>query len=159
MKRSSLVFLWASWLLLIMMAIFMRQCQCVRVDALKELSKEATSVTIEWSVNDDMKSQPQQQDKPYSSSESDVANDNSTQPVVIEWIGFKIKYFTEKLQYAPVLLKNRHLRKFRIDNLRPNTEYKIQISAINNMNAEGPASNLLSVRTLETGSYALVGLF
>lgn len=101
----------------------------LRIEHLSELHKDATSITIEWRTS--AASLP-------SSAES-------------EWIGFKIKYFTDKLQYAPILLKNLNLRKFRLDNLKSNTEYRIQVSAYSSREIEGPASDLLLVRTTEAG--------
>lgn len=97
----------------------------IRIERLVEIHKDATSITIEWKTV-------------ATSAESD-------------WIGFKIKYFTDKLQYAPVLLKNLNLRKFRLDNLKSNTEYRIQVSAYSARDTEGPASDLLVVRTAEAG--------
>jgi hypothetical protein len=114
----------------------------LRVENLRESNKDVSSITIEWSINDiDETSSSSSRNETSSSS-----NDNGD-----EWLGFKIKYFTNKLQFTPVLLRNTMLRKFRLDNLKSNTEYKIQVSAFNRMENEGPASNLLSVRTLESG--------
>ena len=99
----------------------------LRINSLTELQKDASSITIEWSVGE-----PSQE-----------ARD--------QWVGFKIKYFTEKLQYTPIMLKNILFRKFRLDNLKSNTEYKIQVSAYNSVGDEGPASHLLTVKTYEAG--------
>ena len=101
---------------------------CLRINSLSELQKDSSSITIEWSVSET----------------------NATR-VGSDWVGFKIKYFTEKLQYTPILLKNILIRKFRLDNLKANTVYKIQVSAYQNIGTEGPASRLLNVRTFETG--------
>jgi hypothetical protein len=116
--------------------------ECVRIEQLKELHKDATSISLEWRV---------------SPSDSGGGGDASSAEIGAQqqqekyWIGFKIKYFTDKLQYTPVLLKNVNLRKFRLDNLKSNTEYRIQVSAFSALETEGPASNLLTVRTAEAG--------
>jgi hypothetical protein len=72
-------------------------------------------------------------------------------PAENTWVGFKIKYFTDKLQYTPTSLRSISLKKFRIDNLKSATEYKIQVSAFNSLGNEGPASNLIVVKTNEAG--------
>ena len=118
---------------LLLAGMMVSRVACLRVENLKESSRDVSSITIEWSVNDE-----------DSTMLAKTSGDD-------EWIGFKIKYFTSKLQFAPVLLKNANLRKFRLDNLKSNTEYKIQVSAFNKLENEGPASNLLSVKTLESG--------
>ncbi len=110
---------------------------CLRINSLIELQKDSSSITIEWSVSPD---------------QSNIQS-NSTEAVT--WVGFKIKYFTDTLQYTPILLKNILFRKFRLDNLKPHTEYKIQVSAYDDGGNEGPASRLLSVKTFETGYYLL----
>lgn len=101
----------------------------MRIEQLVEIHKDATSITLEWRTGGGGS---------QSSAESD-------------WVGFKIKYFTDKLHYPPVLLKNLNLRKFRLDNLKSNTEYRIQVSAYSARETEGPASDLLVVRTSEAG--------
>lgn len=104
----------------------------LRIEQLVDIHRDATSITLEWRTNNNGAGSS-------TSAESD-------------WVGFKIKYFTDKLQYPPVLLKNLHLRKFRLDNLKSNTEYRIQVSAFSARETEGPASELLVVRTAEAGS-------
>jgi hypothetical protein len=106
---------------------------CLRITSLIELQKDSSSITIEWSISPDQ------------------ANFQSNSTEATSWVGFKIKYFTETLQYTPILLKNVLFRKFRLDNLKPHTEYKIQVSAYDDRGNEGPASRLLSVKTFETG--------
>ena len=103
----------------------------VRVDSMGVMGKDAQSITLEWSL-----------------------------PSIIdaEWIGFKIKYSTDNLVYTPILLKNINLRKFRIDNLKPDTEYKIQISAVNKNDFEGPATDFVIVKTLDAGLYRKLDL-
>lgn len=114
--------------------------ECVRIEQLKELHKDATSISLEWRVS------------PSDSGGGDASSvEIEAQQQQKYWIGFKIKYFTDKLQYTPVLLKNVNLRKFRLDNLKSNTEYRIQVSAFSALETEGPASNLLTVRTAEAG--------
>lgn len=114
----------------IIFVIQTKSVNSLRVENLKESNKDVSSITIEWVVDDST-----------ATGLSDGEN---------EWIGFKIKYFTNNLQFTPVLLRNANLRKFRLDNLKSNTEYKIQVSAFNKLENEGPASNLLSVRTSES---------
>ncbi len=108
---------------------------CLRIENLKEISKDSTSISLEWSI---------------SSADYDLLINklNAT-----NWIGFKIKYFTDKLQYTPILLKSIDHKKFRLDNLKSATEYKIQVSAYDSLENEGPASSLLIVKTNEAGSY------
>lgn len=105
----------------------------MRIEQLSEMHKDATSITIEWRTT--------------------ASGNGGGDSAESDWIGFKIKYFTEKLQYAPILLKNPNLRKFRLDNLKSNTEYRIQVSAYSARDTEGPASELLVVRTSEAGLY------
>ena len=109
---------------LVLLFVLVESACGLRVESLLEVHKDVSSITIEWSANGDESA---------------------------DWVGFKIKYFTNKLQFAPVLLRNTQLRKFRLDNLKSNTEYKIQVSAFNKLEQEGPASSLLSVKTLESG--------
>jgi hypothetical protein len=59
---------------------------------------------------------------------------------------------------TPVLLKNINLRKFRLDNLKSNTDYKIQVSAVNKLDFEGPASNLLNIKTHEAGNLFILNI-
>ena len=122
-------------LLLVTIILFFstQVAESLRINNLIELKKDSSSITIEWSVS------------PTNS--LTLEDTSATNP----WIGFKIKYFTEKLQYTPILLKNVLFRKFRLDNLKPNTEYKIQVSAYDSVGNEGPASMLLTVKTYETG--------
>lgn len=126
---------------LVLLILNFNSISCLRVENLKEINKDSSSITIEWTVNG-------------------IGNNNNESPSLLEsslsgidndWIGFKIKYFTDKLQFTPILLKNSNLRKFRLDNLKSNTEYKIQVSAYNKLEFEGPASSLLTVRTHEAG--------
>ena len=155
----------------------------LRVENLHELNRDAFSITIEWTINDAaaaaaaakknlagaVGAQYSAEDSFASSREQLLYEINEPSPAVTsppratnsgeqtgndEWIGFKIKYFTERLQYPPVLLKNANLRKFRLDNLKSDTEYKIQVSAFNKLHMEGPASNLLVIRTKEAGLYS-----
>lgn len=114
----------------LLLAIIISTSSSLRINSLIELQKDSSSITIEWAV----------------SPKSQAINDTES-----DWIGFKIKYFTDKLQYTPILLKNILFRKFRLDNLKPNTEYKVQVSAYDSAGNEGPASRLLIVRTFETG--------
>jgi hypothetical protein len=144
----------------------------LRINSLVELQKDSSSITIEWSVSEtssQVKSAPtntnnnegttinsNENNSDYLLSVSSTAshqndNNNNINNVHSDWVGFKIKYFTEKLQYTPILLKNILFRKFRLDNLKSNTEYKIQVSAYNSLGDEGPASQLLTVRTYEAG--------
>ena len=128
---------------------------CIRVENLKELNKDSSSITIEWSVYDenvidDSSSNSNLLSTTTNSNGANLNNNNNN-----EWIGFKIKYFTDKLKYTPVLLKNINLRKFRLDNLKSNTDYKIQVSAVNKLDFEGPASNLLNIKTHEAGNLLL----
>lgn len=126
--------------IIILLLIWLNIAECLRVENLKEINKDAQSITIEWSINDIDLEQ-------LSRASGEVQSD---------WIGFKIKYFTDKLQYTPILLKNINLRKFRLDNLKSNTEYKIQVSAYNQrLENEGPASNLLTVKTHEAGLFVI----
>ena len=127
--------------LLLILTIVITRSHSLRVQQLKEINKDATSITIEWSVYDD-----DQVMVPSATLASLLSGEN-------EWIGFKIKYFTDKLQYTPVLLKNANLRKFRLDNLKSNTDYKVQVSAFSSGGLEGPASNLITIRTHEAGLY------
>ena len=115
----------------------------LRVENLRESNKDISSITIEWTISGD--------DSVNDDSNRVRNNLTNSDDGGGEWLGFKIKYFTNKLQFTPVLLRNTMLRKFRLDNLKSNTEYKIQVSAFNRLENEGPASNLLSVRTLESG--------
>jgi len=126
--------------IVIAMLAHLPSTRALRVENLRESNKDVSSITIEWSINDI-------DETSTSLNETSNANDDDDD----EWLGFKIKYFTNKLQFTPVLLRNTMLRKFRLDNLKSNTEYKIQVSAFNRIENEGPASNLLSVRTLESG--------
>jgi hypothetical protein len=140
------------------------------VENLRAVNSDAYSITFEWSVldNKNVASAPAYSaEEAYEKSReqyelliesslprtttASVANSNSAELLTDEWIGFKIKYFTEKLQYPPILLKNVNLRKFRLENLRSNTEYKIQVSAFNKVESEGPASNLLVIKTQDAG--------
>ena len=107
------------------------------MDNLREVAKDSQSITLEWSL-------ASSQLNPSSTS---LLSDNN------EWIGFKIKYSTDKLLYTPIMLKNIQLRKFRLDNLKPNTEYKIQLSAVDKNEFEGPATDFLIVKTLDAGLY------
>lgn len=111
----------------------------MRIEQLSEMHKDATSITIEWRTT--------------------ASGNSGGDSAESDWIGFKIKYFTEKLQYAPILLKNPNLRKFRLDNLKSNTEYRIQVSAYSARDTEGPASELLVVRTSEAGLYSNNAIF
>jgi hypothetical protein len=124
--------------IVIAMLAHLPSTRALRVENLRESNKDVSSITIEWSINDIDET-------------STSLNETSSSSNDDEWLGFKIKYFTNKLQFTPVLLRNTMLRKFRLDNLKSNTEYKIQVSAFNRIENEGPASNLLSVRTLESG--------
>lgn len=166
-------------LLLQVAAIHIRPIQGLRVESLRELKHDATSITFEWNVYDssvvasstgimhgiysgEESTDPigpppantggggASYEDPFKSTGS-PASSSSAELVTYEWIGFKIKYFTDKLQYKPILLKNLNVRKFRLDTLKPNTEYKIQVSAYSSAELEGPASNLLIVRTLDAG--------
>lgn len=114
---------------LLMVVFLIDRTFAIRIEDLKEIHKDSTSITIEWSINT-----------------GNLVEDD-------QWIGFKIKYFTDKLQYTPILLKNINLRKFRLDNLKSNTLYKVQVSAYNKLETEGPASILLTVRTNEAGTF------
>jgi hypothetical protein len=125
--------------------VFISETIALRIDSLKELNKDSSSITIEWSINEE-------HTVPVAtSSEATDSSGGAIQTSESEWIGFKIKYFTDKLQYTPILLKNSQLRRFRLDNLKSNTLYTIQVSAFNVNESEGPASNLLNVKTHEAG--------
>ena len=123
----------STFFILLMLLLVVARVDALRVENLKELSKDASSITVEWSVGDEP---------------AVFVHNNDSEN---DWLGFKIKYFTNRMQFTPVLLSNTQLRKFRLDNLKSNTEYKIQVSAFNRLENEGPASNLLSVRTQESG--------
>ena len=118
----------------VFVVLLMVTVEGLRIEQLSEMHKDATSITIEWRT-------------------TASGNGGGGDSAESDWIGFKIKYFTEKLQYAPILLKNPNLRKFRLDNLKSNTEYRIQVSAYSARDTEGPASELLVVRTSEAGLY------
>ncbi|RNA36582.1 hypothetical protein BpHYR1_036308 [Brachionus plicatilis] len=109
---------------LVALLLLVRLANTLRVDNLSVSGKEAQSITLEWSL-----------------------------PATIdpEWIAYKIKYSTDNLIYTPILLKNINVKKFRLDNLKPNTEYKIQISAVNKNDLEGPATDFVLARTLDAG--------
>jgi hypothetical protein len=147
---------------------------CLRVENLRVVNSDAFSITFEWSIHDTKSVPPgsaaYSAEEVYEKSREQYelliepslrtttvaaagggGGASSSAEVNDEWIGFKIKYFTEKLQYPPILLKNVNLRKFRLENLKPNTEYKIQVSAFNKIESEGPASNLLVIRTQDAG--------
>lgn len=125
--------------LLLLLLLVIAAINGMRIEQLAEIHKDATSITLEWRTGGSSSSS-------QSSAESD-------------WIGFKIKYFTDKLQYPPVFLKNLNLRKFRLDNLKSNTDYRIQVSAYSARETEGPASDLLVVRTSEAGLYHFPSLY
>jgi hypothetical protein len=124
--------------------------QALRIEDVRELHRDSNSITLEWQVGGGGGG---------GSGVADTSGTSTTNQDDDLWIGFKIKYFTDKLQYTPVLLKNVNLRKFRLDNLKSNTAYKIQVSPVNKHDAEGPASPLLSVRTNEAGWFVCLLLF
>jgi hypothetical protein len=128
-------------LLLIHLLILIQSSNGLRINSLIELQHDSSSITIEWSISETS----------LSSSADPKAPAETSSPFSSTWIGFKIKYFTDKLQYTPILLKNVLFRKFRLDNLKSNTEYRIQVSAYNSAGDEGPASQLLAVKTYEAG--------
>lgn len=138
--KQSMLYVFVAYFYLILFSLIVSSVHSLRVENLRESNKDISSITIEWTISGD-----------------DSVNEdrNLTNGDDGEWLGFKIKYFTTKLQFTPVLLRNTLLRKFRLDNLKSNTEYKIQVSAFNRLENEGPASNLLSVRTLESGKLKL----
>jgi hypothetical protein len=115
--------------------ILVRVANSLRIQDLHEITRDSTSITIEWSIESNRLTS--------TTNNNDDANAN--------WIGFKIKYFTDKIHYKPILLGNINLRKFKLDNLMSNTNYRIQVSAYNKNGNEGPASNLLSLQTHEAG--------
>ena len=129
-----------------------RGVNAIRVESLRELAKDASSITLEWSLGDEPPPPP------ASPTATTSNNDSLSSGERADWLGFKIKYFTERLHYTPVLLKNLQFRRFRLDNLRAHTEYRVQVSAYDALGREGPASNLLSVRTNEAGLFALRAL-
>jgi hypothetical protein len=98
-------------------------------------------------------------DPPFKTTSPVAVTGSNSAELNDEYIGFKIKYFTEKLQYPPILLKNANLRKFRLESLKSSTEYKIQVSAFNRNELEGPASNLLVVRTQDAGLFVFLNKF
>lgn len=128
--------------LFVLLYSFLHTVHCIRVENLKEISKDSTSINVEWSISSS--------DEELIASLDAAAAANSTNEN--SWLGFKIKYFTDKLQYTPILLKNLVNKRFRLDNLKSGTEYKIQVSAYNQLGNEGPASNLLVVKTNEAGT-------
>ena len=143
------------WLLAVVVFVSIGACHCMRVEHLRDLNRDSSSITIEWSLSSGASGNGIASDTSSSSTDDGggggAGGGGSMSSSETDWIGFKIKYFTDKLQYTPILLKNANLRRFRLDNLKSNTEYKIQVSAYNRFNGEGPASNLLVVRTFETG--------
>ena len=113
--------------LVLVVATLVASAAAVKIENVREVSKDAQSITIEWSASSENQSQ---------------------------WLGFKIKYTradASETRVVPLLVLNVADRRFRIDSLRPYTEYKIQVSAINRLHEEGPASNMITVRTNEAG--------
>jgi hypothetical protein len=146
----------AARLVLVMLyvfCLFVNQVVSIRIDDLKETDRDSTTITIQWSY-----------DKP-----NDVL-------FLKDWIGYKIKYMrqTPSQWSAPaavgskssgtlvdekaiiVTLTNINETKYVLDKLTPNTEYRIQISAFKYDNEEGPSSNVIAVKTTETGSISHV---
>ena len=108
----------------------------IRVENLNEISKDSTSITIEWQTTS----------SPFSSS-SIVQNTSN------DWIGYKIKYSRDDDNAITINYLNKlNEKKYRIEKLLPFTNYKIQVSAYKSVNnEEGPSSNLIYVRTSEAG--------
>jgi len=124
------------------------------VENLRETGKDSTSISIEWSLSsadEELLSSLDSKNSSISSISDPLLTATSQLPAENTWVGFKIKYFTDKLQYTPTSLRSISLKKFRIDNLKSATEYKIQVSAFNSLGNEGPASNLIVVKTNEAG--------
>jgi hypothetical protein len=124
------------------------------VENLRETGKDSTSISIEWflsSADEELLSSLDSKNSSISSISDPLLTATSQLPAENTWVGFKIKYFTDKLQYTPTSLRSISLKKFRIDNLKSATEYKIQVSAFNSLGNEGPASNLIVVKTNEAG--------
>lgn len=137
----------ASFLLLFILMLLQTATNGLRVDNLRVVSVDANSITLRWNVIGSTDSSTATTTTTTSETNGTVVDASEAN----EWLGFKIKYFSDKLIYTPILLGNRKLRKFRLDNLRPSVEYKIQVSAYNRVGNEGPASNLLTVITNESG--------
>ena len=142
----------SSYFFLLLM-LLQTAANALRVDNLRVVSVDANSITLRWNVIGSSDSSA----AATTSTTTDMTNGTESD-TVNEWLGFKIKYFSDKLIYTPILLGNRKLRKFRLDNLRPSVEYKIQVSAYNRVGNEGPASNLLTVITNESGKIIFLTL-
>jgi len=141
-------------LLLLSIVFLCSQVSCIRVENLRETGKDSTSISIEWflsSADEELLSSLDSKNSSISSISDPLLTATSQLPAENTWVGFKIKYFTDKLQYTPTSLRSISLKKFRIDNLKSATEYKIQVSAFNSLGNEGPASNLIVVKTNEAG--------
>ncbi len=141
-------------LLLLSIVFLCSQVSCIRVENLRETGKDSTSISIEWSLSsadEELLSSLDSKNSSISSISDPLLTATSQLPAENTWVGFKIKYFTDKLQYTPTSLRSISLKKFRIDNLKSATEYKIQVSAFNSLGNEGPASNLIVVKTNEAG--------
>lgn len=108
----------------------------LKINNLHEINSESTSITVGWSIkNDDI-----------NDNDGDDTHNNN-------WIGYKLKYTIDddSLRAQQILIDNLNETKYRLNNLKPFTEYKIQVSAYNKLDEEGPASSLLIVKTHESG--------
>jgi hypothetical protein len=112
----------------------------IRVENLHEITKDSTSITIEWQTS-------------ISSSISLSSSSSSSLNQQNDWIGYKIKYSRDDDNAITLnYLNNLNENKYRIEKLLPFTNYKIQVSAYKSINnEEGPSSNLIYVRTSESG--------
>lgn len=136
--------------------LFLTQVLSIRVENLHYVDKDATSITIKWTTSGASGGS--------SGSGSAVVDDNSG------WIGYKIKYSrvvddeqqqitnsnlnnNDKPTISLIYLNNLIENQYRIEKLQPFTNYKIQVSAYKLLNnEEGPSSNLIIVKTNETGN-------
>jgi hypothetical protein len=121
--------------LLLIIIININQITNLKINNLHEINRESTSITIGWNIKND------------DDDDDDYSNSNTN------WIGYKIKYTfdDDSLKAQQILIDNLKETKYRLDNLKSFTEYKIQVSAYNKFDEEGPASNLLIAKTHESG--------
>jgi hypothetical protein len=124
-------------ILLILILFERNQVVSIHIDNLKETDRDSTSITVQWSYD----------------KTSDLL-------FLKDWIGYKIKYIRSGASKAIasdekaniVTLTGINDTKYKLEKLTPNTEYRIQISAYKHDNEEGPSSNVITVKTTETGS-------
>lgn len=123
--------------------LFISKVFTIRVENLRELSKDSTSITIEWN-------------KVIKDAADSINNTNSSS--INDWVGYKIKYSRDDDNAITLnYLNNLNENKYRIEKLLPYTSYKIQVSAYKAINnEEGPSSNLLDTRTTEAGKNIII---